>query len=127
MGLASFCEKTYFRVLLHLEAAGGLMQEISSLNNQIEGAVVVKERFIYPNLKLRVYTTGIRQNRLAKMVGIDEAYLSRIINGVRVPGKQMQQQIAEALGCDAEWLFQQATIQAPGAMNAAASGLEHLS
>lgn len=75
--------------------------------------VASKERWIYPNLKLRVYTTGMRQNRLAKLVGIDEAYLSRIINGVRVPGKQMQEQIAQVLGCDAEWLFQQSAIQVP--------------
>jgi plasmid maintenance system antidote protein VapI len=74
--------------------------------------VRVKERCIYPNLKLRVYTTGMRQNRLAKLVGIDEAYLSRIINGIRVPGKQMQLQIAQVLGCDAEWLFEQARMEA---------------
>ncbi len=73
----------------------------------------VRERSIYPNLKLRVYTTGMRQNRLAKLVGIDEAYLSRIINGVRVPGKHMREQIAQVLGCDADWLFQQTTIQVP--------------
>ena len=79
--------------------------------------MAMKSRFIYPNLKLRVYTTGMRQNRLAKLVGIDEAYLSRIINGVRVPGKQMQEQIAQVLGCDAEWLFQQATLQMPVQMN----------
>lgn len=79
--------------------------------------VATRERSIYPNLKLRVYTTGMRQNRLAKMVGIDEAYLSRIINGVRVPGKQMQEQIAQVLGCDAEWLFQQTTIQVPAQMS----------
>jgi len=89
---------------------------ISKAGNENSGAA--KERFIYPNLKLRVYTTGMRQNRLAKLVGIDEAYLSRIINGVRVPGKQMQQQIAEALGCDAEWLFQQATLEMPAEINA---------
>jgi transcriptional regulator with XRE-family HTH domain len=83
--------------------------------------VATKERYIYPNLKLRVYTTGMRQNRLAKMVGIDEAYLSRIINGVRVPGKQMQEQIANALGCDAEWLFQQTAIQVPIQMPIVAS------
>jgi transcriptional regulator with XRE-family HTH domain len=76
----------------------------------------MKARFIYPNLKLRVYTTGMRQNRLAKLVGIDEAYLSRIINGVRVPGKQMQEQIAQVLGCDPEWLFQQTPIQIPADM-----------
>lgn len=84
----------------------------ASIERSLDGANHgMKERCIYPNLKLRVYTTGMRQNRLARLVGIDEAYLSRIINGVRVPGKQMQQQIAQVLGCDAEWLFQQTTIQ----------------
>lgn len=78
-------------------------------NSALSGSV--RERSIYPNLKLRVYTTGMRQNRLAKLVGIDEAYLSRIINGVRVPGKQMQEQIAQVLGCDVDWLFEQARVQ----------------
>jgi transcriptional regulator with XRE-family HTH domain len=59
-----------------------------------------------------MYTTGMRQNRLAKLVGIDEAYLSRIINGVRVPRQQMQLEIAKALGCDAGWLFERTTPQA---------------
>lgn len=103
------------------------MEEMDAPKNQDSGSAVMKERFIYPNLKLRVYTTGMRQNRLAKMVGIDEAYLSRIINGVRVPGKQMQQQIAQALGCDPDWLFQQATVQAPGEMHAAMNGEAKLS
>ncbi|HXS75603.1 MAG TPA: helix-turn-helix transcriptional regulator [Terracidiphilus sp.] len=93
------------------------MGEVSITKAGNENSMGVKERFIYPNLKLRVYTTGMRQNRLAKLVGIDEAYLSRIINGVRVPGKQMQQQIAEALGCDADWLFQQAALETPAEMN----------
>jgi transcriptional regulator with XRE-family HTH domain len=84
-------------------------ETVNSNTNQ----VALKERSIYPNLKLRVYTTGMRQNRLAKLVGIDEAYLSRIINGVRVPGKQMQEQIAQVLGCDPDWLFQQTVIQVP--------------
>lgn len=88
-------------------------EQTSPIANDGATPVAVKERWIYPNLKLRVYTTGMRQNRLAKLVGIDEAYLSRIINGVRVPGKQMQEQIAQVLGCDAEWLFQQTSIQVP--------------
>ena len=87
------------------------------------GHVAMRERCIYPNLKLRVYTTGMRQNRLARLVGIDEAYLSRIINGVRVPGKQMQEQIAQVLGCDAEWLFQQAT-RVPFQMNGNSAKVE---
>ncbi len=93
------------------------MEAMDAQNGQNADANALKERFIYPNLKLRVYTTGMRQNRLAKLVGIDEAYLSRIINGVRVPGKQMQQQIAQVLGCDPEWLFEQATIQSPSTSN----------
>jgi len=74
----------------------------------------VKGRSIYPNLKLRIYTTGIRQNRLAKLVGIDGAYLSRIVNGGRVPGQQIRLQIANVLGCDAEWLFERTTVEATG-------------
>lgn len=92
-------------------------ESISQIANNGANHVAMKERWIYPNLKLRVYTTGMRQNRLAKLVGIDEAYLSRIINGVRVPGKQMQEQIAQVLGCDAEWLFQQTSIQVPAHKN----------
>jgi transcriptional regulator with XRE-family HTH domain len=67
---------------------------------------------IYPNLKLRMYTTGMRQNRLAKLVGIDEANLSRIVNGTRAPKQQMRQEIATVLGCDAEWLFERTMMEA---------------
>ncbi len=59
-----------------------------------------------------MFTTGMRQNRLAKLVGIDEAYVSRIVNGARVPRQKMRQEIATVLGCDAEWLFERTTIEA---------------
>jgi transcriptional regulator with XRE-family HTH domain len=62
-------------------------------------------REIYPNLKLRIYTSGIRQNRLARMLGIDEAHLSRIINGFRQPSGDIREQIATILQSDPEWLF----------------------
>lgn len=75
-----------------------------------------KEIPIYPNLKLRMYTTGMRQNRLAKIVGIDEAYLSRIVNGVRVPRQKMRQEIAKALECDAEWLFDNTSMPMENSM-----------
>jgi DNA-binding XRE family transcriptional regulator len=71
-----------------------------------------KERCIYPNLKLRMFTTGMRQNRLARLVGIDEAHLSRIVNGVRVPKRQMKLEIARVLGCDTEWLFERTMKEA---------------
>jgi transcriptional regulator with XRE-family HTH domain len=48
----------------------------------------------------------MRQNRLAKLVGIDEANLSRIINGVHAPKQKMREDIAAVLGCNAEWLFE---------------------
>lgn len=116
--LLAFCPK--FKVCL--EAAGAKVMietkaPIAQTANSGANQVATKERCIYPNLKLRVYTTGMRQNRLAKLVGIDEAYLSRIINGVRTPGKQMQEQIAQVLDCDTEWLFQQTTIQVPAHSN----------
>ncbi len=69
---------------------------------------------IYPNLKLRMYTTGMRQNRLAKLVGIDEANLSRIINGIQVPKQKMREDIAAVLGCNAEWLFERTFNEAGG-------------
>ncbi len=69
-------------------------------------------RDIYPNLKLRIYTAGIRQNRLAKMIGIDEAYLSKIINGFREPSGNVRGMIAEILNSDPDWLFQKLQITA---------------
>lgn len=69
----------------------------------------------------------MRQNRLAKLVGIDEAYLSRIINGVREPRQQMRNEIAMVLGCDAEWLFERTKKEAGnlGANMAVGEGLLH--
>jgi transcriptional regulator with XRE-family HTH domain len=62
-------------------------------------------RDIYPNLKLRMYTSGIRQNRLARMLGIHEASLSRIMNGFREPTGDLRLQLAEILQSDPDWLF----------------------
>ncbi len=73
-------------------------------------------REIYPNLKLRIYTSGIRQNRLAKMLGIDEAHLSRIINGFRQPSGDIREQLAAILRSDPEWLFYRMQINDPTLM-----------
>jgi transcriptional regulator with XRE-family HTH domain len=61
---------------------------------------------MYPNLKLQLWTNGIRQNRLAKMLDIDETILSRIVNGFREPSQEMRLRIAALLKSDADWLFQ---------------------
>ena len=70
------------------------------------------ERSIYPNLKLTIYKTGIRQNRLAKLVGIHEAYLSRIVNGSREPGDALRRAIAAVLDSEVNWLFEREKVVA---------------
>jgi plasmid maintenance system antidote protein VapI len=72
---------------------------------EIETETVSLNRDIYPNLKLRMYTTGIRQNRLARMLGIHEASLSRIMNGFREPTGDIRLHLAEILHSDPDWLF----------------------
>ena len=64
------------------------------------------ERSLYPNLKLTMYRTGVRQNTLAKSIGMNEASLSRIINGTRQPAPEVRLQIAAILRENEEWLFQ---------------------
>ena len=61
---------------------------------------------MYPNLKLRLWRAGIRQNRLAQMLGMDETMLSRIINGFREPNPQIKSKIASLLQSDEAWLFE---------------------
>jgi len=60
---------------------------------------------MYPNLKLQLWRAGIRQNRLAQSLGIDETMLSKIVNGFRQPSPQMREKIALLLKSDEEWLF----------------------
>jgi transcriptional regulator with XRE-family HTH domain len=61
---------------------------------------------MYPNLKLQIWKSGIRQNRLAKMLGMDETMLSRIVNGYRNPNAELRERIAALLHCDEGWLFE---------------------
>ena len=61
---------------------------------------------MYPNLKLQLWMSGIRQNRLAKMLDMDETTLSKIVNGFRQPTSEMRGRIAAALKSDERWLFQ---------------------
>jgi transcriptional regulator with XRE-family HTH domain len=61
---------------------------------------------MYPNLKLQLWKRGIRQNRLAQLLAIDETMLSKIINGFRQASPSIRQRIAAILECDEEWLFE---------------------
>lgn len=62
---------------------------------------------MYPNLKLQMWRSGIRQNRLARMLNLDETILSRIVNGFRKPCPEIKAKIAEALNTDQDWLFEE--------------------
>lgn len=64
---------------------------------------------MYPNLKLQLWRAGIRQNRLAQMLGMDETMLSKIINGYRSVSPEMRHQIARILQSDETWLFEPAS------------------
>lgn len=61
---------------------------------------------MYPNLKLQLWRSGIRQNCLAKMVGVDETVLSKIVNGYRQPTAELRAKIAATLERDEHWLFE---------------------
>ena len=63
---------------------------------------------MYLNLKFQLFKTGMRQNRLAKQLGVDESILSKIINGFREPSQEMRARIATLLESDEEWLFERA-------------------
>ena len=60
---------------------------------------------MYPNLKLQLWRSGLRQNRLAQMIGIHETLLSKIVNGFREPNPQVRLRIANILESDENWLF----------------------
>ena len=61
---------------------------------------------MYPNLKLKLWSTGMRQNRLAQMLGMDETMLSKVINGFRAITPEVRERIADLLDADESWLFQ---------------------
>jgi transcriptional regulator with XRE-family HTH domain len=60
---------------------------------------------MYVNLKLALWRSGIHQNRMAQDMQMDEAILSRIINGYREPSPEQRAQIATYLNAEEQWLF----------------------
>jgi transcriptional regulator with XRE-family HTH domain len=68
---------------------------------------------MYPNLKLQLWKTGLRQNRLAKMLGMDESRLSKIVNGFRQADEPTRKRIAAVLNCNENWLFEPLMGEAP--------------
>jgi transcriptional regulator with XRE-family HTH domain len=62
---------------------------------------------MYPNLKLRIFTLGIRQNQMARELKICESQLSKIINGYREPTEAERALLSQYLAVQEAWLFEQ--------------------
>ncbi len=71
------------------------------------------KRQMYPNLRWQLWKCGMRQNRLAQLVGIHETLLSRILNGYREPDHGVRLRIAAVLQSDPEWLFDKQFLDDP--------------
>ena len=65
---------------------------------------------MYPNLNLQLFRSSVRQNFVAREVGIDESILSKIIHGYREPSKEQRQLLANYLAVEEAWLFEKFEI-----------------
>jgi len=61
---------------------------------------------MYPNLKLQLFRSAVRQNFLARELGIDESILSKIIHGYREPSPEQREKLSGYLGVEEAWLFE---------------------
>jgi transcriptional regulator with XRE-family HTH domain len=61
---------------------------------------------MFPNLKVQIFRRCGHQNKLAKVVGIDETVLSKIIHGYRDPTVSQRKILAAYLEADEAWLFE---------------------
>ncbi len=61
---------------------------------------------MYPNLKLEIFKLGLRQNHLAKELGMDDTVLSKIIHGYREPTDVQRRALASYLRAEEGWLFE---------------------
>ena len=61
---------------------------------------------MYPNLKIEIFKRGLRQNSLARVLGLNEANLSKIINGYCEPSGSQRQMLARYFQVDENWLFE---------------------
>lgn len=61
---------------------------------------------MYPNLKMEIWRSGIRQNRLAREIQVDETVLSKVINGYREPSSELRALLAEYFNKHESWLFE---------------------
>jgi transcriptional regulator with XRE-family HTH domain len=65
---------------------------------------------MYPNLKLAIFKKGLRQNQLAREVGIHEVILSKIIHGYREPSAEQRTRLSQYLDVNEGWLFEKYAV-----------------
>jgi len=75
---------------------------------------------MYPNLKMAMWRSGMRQNALARELNLNETVVSKVLNGSRKPSPRMRTILAEFFQQDPEWLFEPASPN--GSHNGAANG-----
>ena len=56
-------------------------------------------------LKIKILESGISQFQLARILGISDANLSKIVNGWINPPGYIKSSIAKAIGCDPSDIF----------------------
>jgi transcriptional regulator with XRE-family HTH domain len=61
---------------------------------------------MYPNLKLQIFKSGIRQNQIARDLKLCESQLSKVIHGYREPSAKERLLLAAYLNVDESWLFE---------------------
>ena len=57
-------------------------------------------------MKMEIWLSGVRQNRLARELDVDETVLSKVINGFREPSRELRALLAEYFNKDEGWLFE---------------------
>ena len=77
---------------------------------------------MYPNLRVELWKAGIRQNKLARMLDMDETLVSRIVNGYRQPSPEFRKKLSALLNSDEAWLFAMETPASPELRDAKAAG-----
>jgi transcriptional regulator with XRE-family HTH domain len=81
---------------------------------------------MYPNLKLQIFKRGVRQNHLARQIGISDPILSKIIHGYRAPSEAERKLLAACLEADENWLFEKFESEpAPAPATVPANGNGH--
>lgn len=80
--------------------------ELVALGFESSSALTDQEFAMYPNLKIAIFKKRLQQNRLSKIVGINEAILSKIIHGYREPSESQKKILAAYLEVDESWLFE---------------------